>query len=73
MASWWQKGRWGLADQHPWAAPSLCSLPQAEAAGNLEVATLLQYLQTGADDLAPSSVSPPGRADCASEDLTPCG
>lgn len=40
-------------------SPFLVPLPQAEAAGNLEVVTLLQDLQTRADDLAPSPVSPP--------------
>lgn len=49
------------------AAPASRPLPQAEAAGRLEVVTLLRRLQGGADGLAPEG--PPGGADHASEEL----
>lgn len=47
-----------LAVRVPEAAPPTCPLPQAEAAGNLEVVSLLQSLQAGGDGQALGSVSP---------------
>lgn len=53
----WVEARWLVSN--PSATPPLGSLLQAEAAGNVEVVTLLQSLQGGAGAPAPEPVSPP--------------
>lgn len=50
-------GGWGVGGESGWLLVT-CSLPQAEAAGNLEVVTFLQKLQGGAGAQAPGPVSP---------------
>lgn len=56
LRAWWQAG----ADLGQPGYDGRCALLVAEAAGNLEVVTLLQDLQTRADDLAPSPEVLPG-------------
>lgn len=56
LRAWWQAG----ADLGQPGYDGRCALLVAEAAGNLEVVTLLQDLQTRADDLARSPEVLPG-------------
>ncbi|XP_074182912.1 60 kDa lysophospholipase isoform X2 [Rhinolophus sinicus] len=56
LQAWWQAG----ADLGQPGYDGRCALLVAEAAGNLEVVTLLQDLQTRADDLARSPEVLPG-------------
>ncbi|XP_015976983.2 60 kDa lysophospholipase isoform X2 [Rousettus aegyptiacus] len=63
LRAWWQAG----ADLGRPGYDGRSALLVAEAAGRLEVVTLLRRLQGGADGLAPEG--PPGGADHASEEL----
>lgn len=63
LRAWWQAG----ADLGRPGYDGRSALLVAEAAGHLEVVTLLRHLQGGADGLAPEG--PPGRADHTSEEL----
>lgn len=56
---WGELSRARLPVSIPEAAPTLCSLPQAEAAGDLEVVTVLQSLQGGVGAQALGPVSAP--------------
>lgn len=55
--SWWVGGGRGGGVSGAWLLVT-CSLPQAEATGNLEVVTFLQSLQGGAGAQASGPVSP---------------